>query len=402
MEIRKGDFPPKSTVPPKARLLAILYFPLSIFLVVSCASPGEPVERKPPTPTTITDLSATQIGNDVTLAFTLPRDSVEKRQLQQSPTIQVYRDFEAPPAAGSSTAAAAPAKPTLLLTIPSAMVDRYSVQGRVQFVDPLVKEDFVPADGREAVYTVRTFVSPKKISANSNVASLIIFPAPDPIANLKAEITPSGVALSWIPPQTTIIGTAPRVAFYRVYRAESGADATPATGASPAAAAENLKPKVPFARIAEPATPFYTDTQTELGKTYIYTVRTISQFPGVQLESLDSNLATVTPKDIFPPSAPQNLVIVFVPAATGAPALLEISWAINPETDIAGYNIYRAEAQGHPGTRLNSDLLLTPAFRDMNVVPGREYSYTVTAVDRSGNESPASASATGSIPAESQ
>jgi hypothetical protein len=38
----------------------------------------------------------------------------------------------------------------------------------------------------------------------------------------------------------------------------------------------------------------------------------------------------------------------------------------------------------------------------MNVVPGREYSYTVTAVDRSGNESPTSAAATGSIPAESQ
>jgi hypothetical protein len=400
MEIRTGDFLPKSTVPRKARLLATLYFPLSIFLVVSCASPGEPVERKPPTPTTITDLSAAQMGNDVTLTFTLPRDSVEKRQLQQPPTIQLYRDFQAPPAAGSSTAAAA--KPTLLLTIPPAMVDRYSVQGRVQFVDSLVKDDFAPADGREANYSIRTFVSPKKISANSNVASLIVFPPPDPIADLKAEVTASGVSLSWTPPQKTILGTTPRIAFYRVYRSESGFDATASTGASAPSAAENPKPKVPFAHIAEPVAPSYTDTQAELGKTYIYMVRTISQFPATPLESLDSNFATVTPKDIFPPTAPRNLVVVFVPRATGAPAHLEISWAINPETDVAGYNIYRAEAQGHFGTRLNSDLLLTPAFRDMTVVPGREYSYTATAVDRSGNESPASEPTSGNVPVESQ
>ena len=37
---------------------------------------------------------------------------------------------------------------------------------------------------------------------------------------------------------------------------------------------------------------------------------------------------------------------------------------------------------------LNTDLLLTPAFRDMNVQPGHRYFYTVTAVDRAGNESP--------------
>jgi len=47
-------------------------------------------------------------------------------------------------------------------------------------------------------------------------------------------------------------------------------------------------------------------------------------------------------------------------------------------------------------------LLLTPAFRDMNVQPGRRYFYTVTAVDRSGNESPVSEAVAGSVPAENQ
>jgi fibronectin type 3 domain-containing protein len=119
----------------------------------------------------------------------------------------------------------------------------------------------------------------------------------------------------------------------------------------------------------------------------------------VQLESPDSNFATITPKDVFPPPAPQNLVVAFVLAADGAPAYLDLSWSSSAATDIAGYNVYRSDEPSRPGARLNSELLLTPAFRDMNVLPGRTYFYTVTAVDRSGNESPASPPASGSIPA---
>jgi fibronectin type 3 domain-containing protein len=51
---------------------------------------------------------------------------------------------------------------------------------------------------------------------------------------------------------------------------------------------------------------------------------------------------------------------------------------------------------------LNSELLLTPAFRDMNAGPGRRYVYTTTAVDRAGNESHASEPASGGVPVESQ
>jgi hypothetical protein len=394
MEIRKGDRPPKSAVRPSAPFFTIFYLLFSIFILYGCAAPGEPVERKPPTPNPVTDLAASQWGNDVTLTLTLPRESIEKRPLQQPLTIQVYRDFEAAPLPNSS-GPGAPANPTLLVTIPPALVDHYAVQGRVHFVDSLRAEDFAPTDGRGALYMVRTFVSPKKLSANSNVAALTIYPAPDPITDLKAEVTPSGVTLSWTPPQKTGLGTAPSIAFYRVYHA--------APNSGTATAPHSPKPKVAFARIAEPASPPYTDTQAELGKTYVFTVRTVCQYPsGSPLESLDSNSVTVTPKDIFPPSAPQNLVVVFVPVVADVPAHLELSWAINPETDVAGYNVYRSEAQNSPGTRLNPELLLTPAFRDMNAVPEREYFYTVTAVDRSGNESPASAPASGRVAAESQ
>ncbi|HKQ85727.1 MAG TPA: fibronectin type III domain-containing protein, partial [Candidatus Acidoferrales bacterium] len=70
---------------------------------------------------------------------------------------------------------------------------------------------------------------------------------------------------------------------------------------------------------------------------------------------------------------------------------IDLSWAINPETDLAGYNVYRSEKADISGTQLNSQLLPTPAFRDMNAVPGQSYYYTVTAVDRTGNQSAPSA-----------
>jgi hypothetical protein len=397
MQIRKGDFAPSPAAHSHAPRLPIFLFLFSIFILYGCAAPGEPLERKPPTPTPVTDLASSQSGNDVTLTFTVPRDSVEKREIEKPLSVNVYRNYESVSPA-NSPAAAAPANPTLLLTIPPAMVDRYMVQGRVRFVDSLRAEDFTPT-GREAVYLVRTFVSPKKLSASSNVAALTVYPPANAIADLKTAFSRSGVTLSWTPPDKTLIGAAPSIAFYRVYRAEL--ESAPNASANPVGNGntEPANPKVPFARIAEAASPPYTDTQTELRKTYVYSVRSVAQYPGVQLESVDSNFATITPKDIFPPPAPQDLVVAFVPAAGGTPAYLDLAWSISAATDIAGYNVYRSDEPSSPGTRVNSELLLTPAFRDMNALPGRTYFYTVTAIDRSGNESPASPPASGGIPA---
>ncbi len=152
-------------------------------------------------------------------------------------------------------------------------------------------------------------------------------------------------------------------------------------------------------RIGDASAPPFRDTQITFGNTYTYSVRSVAQYQDVQLESSDSNLVTVTPRDMFPPAAPQGLVVVSVPAHDGAPAHLDLSWSISPENDIAGYNIYRTEQQGARGEKLNPQLLLTPSFRDMNVVSGRRYFYTVTAVDRAGNESAASAAVSGEMPA---
>jgi len=283
------------------------------------------------------------------------------------------------------------------------MVANYSEKNRIRVVNSLDSNDLSPHVGWTASYTVRTRASVKKESADSNRASLRVYPAPDPIPDLHAEVAHSGIILKWTPPQATIVGSVPSIAAYHIYRAEGTPELQPST---PPAASEAVagvpKLKVPLARIGESTEPIFQDKQVEFGKTYVYSVRSLLQYSEIAVESADSNFVIATPRAIFPPEAPQNLTVVLVIAQGENSAYLDLSWAISPETDIGGYNVYRSEQDGVPGRRLNSELLLTPAFRDMNAVPGRQYVYTATAVDRAGNESPASAPASGSIPVEEQ
>src|ERR1700679_2914157 len=135
MEDRKGEQTPGPASEACTPLACV--FLLSVSLLgsslglVGCAAPGEPVERKPQVPTAITDLAAQQQGNDVTLTFTMPKETVEHRPLKQSPAIEIYRKFLPVP----GPAATATTAPELVLTIPPAMVDHYSQKGHARVVN---------------------------------------------------------------------------------------------------------------------------------------------------------------------------------------------------------------------------------------------------------------------------
>ncbi|HXA77066.1 MAG TPA: fibronectin type III domain-containing protein [Candidatus Acidoferrales bacterium] len=394
--MEKGIGAPSPELTPNQHVRPFVFHFLCSILLVSvvfpgCAAPGEPYERKPPTPMAITDLAAAQAGNDVDLTFTLPQQGVDRRALERLPAIEIYRDFAKPPEAGQANSAAR-ANPTLLVTIPAAMEDRYTEQGHIHYADTLRGEDLAQHPDSVAIYTVRTEISEKKPSANSNFVSVRVYPAPDAIADLKTEVTHAAVVLTWTAPEKTLVGSTPAIAGYRIYRGESEPGATP----------QDMKMKSPLVTIAETQSPPYQDEQFMFGTAYVYSVRSVVEHSGEALESANSNLAMVTPRDTFPPGAPEGLLVVLVPRQGDTAAHLDLSWAINSETDIAGYNVYRGDQAGTQGTRWNTELLLTPAFRDMNVLPGHRYFYSVTAVDHAGNESPSSAIISGGVPAESR
>jgi hypothetical protein len=389
---------------PNHRAATIFYvlFSICVFsFLTGCGAPGEPAERKSPVPVAITDLAAAQQGDDVVLTFTLPKESVERKPLKQLPAVELFRAFQpASAAANPAPPVTRPSNAELIVTIPPEMVDHFASRGQFRYVDTLSAENFSQNPTSSAIYIVRTRTSAKKVSADSNSVSLAIHPAPDPISDLKAEITRDAIVLSWTPPAKTLIGPAPAIATYAIYRAESDEpqpnSATPPSASVAAPGATALAPL--FAHISDVPGPPFRDSQIQFGKRYIYSVRSVAEYGQVRIDSADSNFASVVRLDTFPPSAPEGLVAALVPAQTSSPANIDLSWSISADNDIAGYNIYRSEDEGAARHKLNDALLLTPAFRDMNVLLGRHYLYTVTAVNRAGNESPESVPASANLP----
>ena len=379
------------------RAATLFYFIFSVFafsFLTGCGAPGEPTERKAPTPVAVTDLAASQQGNDVVLTFTLPKESVEHKPLKHLPAVEIFRMIEPKsPSRNAQTLSDFTKNAVPIATIPPQMVGTLVNRNQFRFVDTLTADDFSRG---QAVYIIRTRTSPKKVSADSNAVPIAIRPAPDAISDLKAEITRQAIVLTWTPPQKTLTGSAPPISTYSIYRAESDLAPSPATAATTALAGTEQKSL--FVHVGDTPAPPFRDTQVQIGKKYAYSVRSIAQYDDARVQSADSNFASVDRLDLFPPSAPEGLVAALVPAQGQSPASFDLSWSISPDNDIAGYNIYRNEGEITTRTKLNPALLLTPAFRDMNVVPGRHYLYTVTAVDRAGNESPGSTPISGDVP----
>jgi hypothetical protein len=342
--------------------------PASLLLVlaafaVGCAAPGEPTARHPVVPAAVTDLAARQVGGETILSFTLPTRSTDGEPLAERSSIEVFRTAIAP---GAAVDRKTPWD--LAYAIPSERVDAYLKTTRAEFHDPLTPAILGGPAGSQLAYLVRTRASRARASGESNVVTLHIYLPPAAPANVRASVAESAVTIRWgetSPPAGATFGG------YHVYR-------TRVIPEQAGASAELLG----TATTAE-----YQDAHFEVGETYAYTVRSAAMFGADVVESADSVAASVTTRDVFPPAAPVGLEAAIVPATPQAGSYVELSWAISPESDLAGYRVYRSDREDATGERLNAELLLSPAFRDMSVVPGGRYFYRVSAVDRSGNES---------------
>jgi len=372
MENRKGS--PRCVRRPYP--LSFFYFLFSILLLgVGCGAPGEPTPPGPPVPQAILDLSVKQFGDGVLLTFTMPGKGTLGERLAQVPGFEVLR--------GTQRDDGTPDSRTFRVvdTVPGALVSRYLERGQVQFVDPVSPSDPQLHGGRPLVYRVRTFVSAKHPSPNSQDVGLRLYPVAEAIRSLDAVVTEQGIQLKWSVPGRTSSGEAlAGVKEYHVYRGELNA----ASGANPPA-----QPlwKSPLQQLGTSTTDQYLDSSFDYGKTYAYVVRSVVDSPSGPLEASDSPQAAVTPKDVFPPAAPQGLVGAIQPGATPGSLLVELSWSINVEPDLAGYRVYRSEDETSKGSLLTPSLLPSPAYRDTSVQSGQYYWYTVTAVDYAGNES---------------
>jgi hypothetical protein len=351
-------------------LLGLLLFP------GGCGAPGEPQPLSPPVPSAITDLAAHQQGSGVALVFTMPGHTTTGQRLAQPPATEIFRGTLKPDGKPDDKSF------RLVYTIPGELAHDYTADGKIQFIDPIAAEELRAHPGMTLAYRVRTRAAKNKDSADSNTVTAALVPVPEKIAAVDSHVTQNAIELSWPVPEPVAGTHAPTITAYRIYRGELDA-------AQPIPAAKDLseaKWASPLSLLAEVESNSYDDRLFDFGKTYVYVVRSVTTAGGKAVESDDSVPAILTPKDTFPPATPQNVVAVVLPGLDGG-RLVDLSWSINLETDLAGYRVYRSEKEGERGQALAAQLLLSPAFRDDSVQAGRKYWYSVTAVDHAGNES---------------
>lgn len=362
---------------------------LESMLLFGCAAPGVPVTRETTKPRVITNLSAKQAGASIVLSFALPTETVKGGALSTNLKIEIYRVFESVSGAKSRHRE----KLRLITTIPPQMVDQYLQAGQIDFPDMLTPQDLTAHAGKdEAVYEVRTRVA-RSESEPSNAIQIPILPAPQPIHDLRAQIANDTVELSWSAPAIVPSGVSEPVSIrYQVYWAELPDVNSASTSTEPLAApATPAAASAGFALLGESPEPSYSDTKVEAGRSYRYKVRSITKYVAGSVESQDSNVIEVKLAANHRPAAPKNVVATVVPARGAAAPSVELSWEISPDTDLAGYNVYRSNKESETGTRANTAPVLVPVFRDTSVMPGVEYFYRITAIGRAGNESALSA-----------
>jgi hypothetical protein len=359
-------------IPEKLNLWLAL---LCLVLLSACGSPGPPLPPSLEVAHPVRDLHATRKGNAVTLTWTVPTKTTEGRNIRHSGSTEICRGTESMKECGTPVAKLPPAKAS-----ENAKSRVASTQSYTDNISSL------STDGANSkiVYAVNVTNSYGRSAGMSNHAEVPAVPTLAPPRDFRAQLSGEGVRLTWIP-----ASEAPETAglrfVYRIYRREAGTNVQVVAGEVP---------------VNSETAPNFLDGSIEWEKTYNYhaTVATLikqSQGTEQQVEGDDTPEVTIVAHDVFPPAIPSGLEAGF--SGPGQKPFIDLVWTPDTDADLAGYNVYRSENASEP-MKVNTDLVRSPAFRDTAVVPGHEYTYSVSAVDARGNESAHSQPATEKVP----
>ena len=327
-------------------------------LLAACGVPGEPLPPLLEIPEPARDLAAEQVGARLLLRFTRPQLTTEGTRARFLNRLEIYGAFQPADAPPPSF----PEQVQLLAVLSGA--ELLGGQERITHELPLTASQI----GARAFFAIKAINHRGMDAGFSNQIAVDIADLPEAPGQLQATLTEEAIRLSWRPAERSAFGgpaqdQAPDQTGYEVYRAETDSVA-------------------PAERIGTAALPSYDDRSFTFGHRYVYKVRAYRRQGDSTAVTPDSGSVEVDAVDRFPPAAPQNLRAITVPGS------VDLAWSPNSEQDLAGYNVYRGE--GASPTRLNQALLVIPLFRDSSVTAGTSYRYQVKAVDREGNEGPAS------------
>ena len=310
-------------------------------------------------------LSGLQRGNQVILSWPAPPRNAPNSSVQSIRRVDVYRLAEKPTAPLALTEEDFGTRSTLIGSVTYDEIKKAK--------DTLTYTDTLELAGQPTRlrYAIRYVIASGQRAAFSNF--LLIEPAAriaKPPTLTAIGYTEHAITVTWQPPAANIDESTPvNLLGYNVYRIDES---------------QTEVGQIPINKSLVSGGQF-DDKEFKFGQTYRYVVRSVSLgTEGAQVESLNSSVLSVSPRDTFAPSAPGGISI-----APG-PGRLSIFFAFNQEPDVAGYNVYRSTDPNLPKnhwTKLNSSLWTKNTFQDENVEPGKKYYYYLTAVDQTGNVS---------------
>jgi hypothetical protein len=355
-----------------------------VLAAAGCGKRGDPLPPLPTTPQAVTDLRLAQRGQTLEVSFVAPRTTAGGARLG---VLEVE---------------------LLRADVPGdfAKVAQHAVR-RVAPGESLVETGPLPAVG-----TVVRMAARAKAGGDASpltpVVTLTVQPPPPTPTAFAAQLEPQAVVLAWVPPPTPppTPAPSPTPSATPTSSPTPTPSASPSSGVSPSpsarpspAASPTPTPKPPggfwvyrrepdssYRRPLTPAPvagPPLRDTTIAPGERWCYVVRTVASTEPV-VESASSGEACVENKDVFPPAPPTGVAVLVGDDG------IEVSWSPSLEADLASYRVYRT-ADGAPPVRVGEVAAPDTALRDAAAPRGPALVYTVTAVDRDGNESPGSA-----------
>lgn len=363
---------------------------LLALVILACGKRGDPKPPVPVIPQPTSDLVVTQRGPRLILTWSYPSVTTAGTKLEHIDRIVVYRVDEGLPPSISGTQPSSltppvesdPTKPreiALWSAVPPLTPPQFlKLRTKVAELDPtrltaltvgsrIVFDDTPPMrteDGRpvRVTYAVATQLR-RNASDVSNLATIVPLEPAMPPTGLTARPEKTGVRLSWTAPEKSVAGNDdPTIIGYNLYRfPPAGSIAELGTPISPSPMKETeFLDKPPYGA-------------------HRYAVTAVTLAGPQPVQSDPTPTVFVEFKDIQEPPAPTGFTVLVEEAS------VRLLWDAVSVPDLAGYRVYRGI--GGQKIELTKGTLLTETeYRDANLQKGRQYIYSVAAVDRAGNE----------------
>jgi hypothetical protein len=296
-----------------------------VLLLTSCGRPGDPLPPFIRIPESVNDLAASQREYDLILTWTNPARNIDGSSSTDLERVHIFSNG------------------TPLVTV------EVTSGGERQF-------HILP--GRSLLGMTRTFAvkvqtTDEKVSEISNSVSITPVDVPGRVGGLRYLVDQNRITLEWDPPAQN-----PDLADVYLVNELNGNGVSQA----PVLLSERR----------------FEDETYEVDDTHTYTVTPVRKTGPVDVPGFSETIEVIG-TDRTAPRAPTGLEIV----ASDDGAFL--TWMANPESDLAGYRVFRSGRPDAGFEALTRDMHPITGLFDAGYRPGLYYA--VSAVDESGNES---------------